>query len=551
MYRRRCAPWVLFGAAVPVAGVILAAAAVLVGGPFPRQPTPAPAQPTKEPDRRADDLDRLRPKVRLGAVPRIALGPREPVTKEKATRIRAMIARLADIDGPDFGLSATMSGEAFLPLPGRRQGGAMILTDHRLKSSAALKDLVELGPDALPFLLDALGDATPTKYTVTHHGGFGAMWLANELWANPGNAAEVKALTPPKGDAKAAQNETHIQSYTVKVGDACLVAVGQITGRGYQAVRYQPSACVVVNSPTADAVLREQVRRAWAAGDPARKLLDSLLLDYATEGVFQGPSLDSWGLGSHLQIEAAMRLLFYYPKETAALIADRLAKLDVKRTSRHSNWSPATSQELDAYTRRAVANGVRAEDFLKAVAWCPEPRVRAAVRAVFTRTDDTDILLAALPGLGDADRPLVRDRLRAFLDAVPADEHGAYGDGYRLLVALADRLGEGAAPAFDRYLKDASPQRGQSAAEALKSVRADWGVPILVRLLDDRRPTDGYTYAVRPPRDDPSRPIRVCDAAAEALHEYRPEWKFVLEGEYKDLDDQIRAIRDQAAGRRR
>jgi hypothetical protein len=73
---------------------------------------------------------------------------------------------------------------------------------------------------------------------------------------------------------------------------------------------------------------------------------------------------------------------------------------------------------------------------------------------------------------------------------------------------------------------------------------------ILSRLLDDRRPAGGYTYAVRSDDQDTRREIRVCDAAAEALHQHRPELKFSLEGEYGDLDKQIREIRDQLGGKR-
>ena len=96
-------------------------------------------------------------------------------------------------------------------------------------------------------------------------------------------------------------------------------------------------------------------------------------------------------------------------------------------------------------------------------------------------------------------------------------------------------------------------QRGHSAAEVLARGRSRgaWCIAILSRLLDDRRPVGGYTYAVHREDQDARLEIRVCDAAAEALHRHRPELKFTLEGEYQDLDRQIREIRDQLAGRRR
>lgn len=487
-------------------------------------------------------LDRLRPKVKLGKIPALTLAGRNPLSKEKVAQIKGCIARLAEIEKPDFGLSSTMSGRAFLPLPSQRESGAMLLTNHDLKSSTALETLVAIGPEALPLLLEALADKTPTKLKLEHGGGFGSMWFANELWGNPANELEMKTLGSRKrigfGDQK------HIEEYTVKVGDVCLVAIGQIVGRSYHAVRYQPTANIVINSPTEDAQLREQVQKLWTSDDPVRKLFDSLLLDYSTEGIFNGTSLDGWYAGSDLQIQAAMRLLYYFPKESSALIAERLRKLNVAKTSARGHGSPATEKELDAFRHREVANGVRADEFIEAVSWCPEPKVHESIRGIFTRTDEIDSLLAALPGVDDA--KLLRDRLPAFLKALPADEHGAYGDGYNLLVALAKRTGSDAAPIFDAYLQGASPQRGHSAAEALQHAKGEWCIPILLHLLRDKRPTDGYTYAVDASDQNSTRlPIRVCDAAAETLQVHHPELKFSLEGSHKELDEKIIAIREK------
>ena len=413
------------------------------GNPEPTKPSPA-TSPKSRRDA-AEALKRLRPKVKLEKVPSIKLGPRKPVTEEKAAQIKACVARLAEMDSPDFGLSATMSGEAFLPLPGQENANMMLLTNHHLKTSSDLKTLVAMGPDALPFLLDALSDKTPTKITITHDFPMGGMYFAHELGRNPGNTSEMKALPRPARTKETRRAERYIKSYTVKVGDVCFVAIGQIVGRGYQAVRYQPTACIVINSPTEDSELCEQVRKVWSSDNAPQKLLDSLLLDYATEGVFQGPSLDSWSLGSHLQVQAAMRLLYYYPEETAGLIAERLHRLDVKSTSDRGKSARRTKDDLDAFIRRELANGVRTTEFVKAISWCSEPKVREAIGEIFMRTTAVDVPLAALPGMENADRKIVGERLQTFLDAVPPEEGGAYGDGYNLLVALAEHLDKDAA----------------------------------------------------------------------------------------------------------
>lgn len=490
----------------------------------------------------AAQADDVVPKVKLAKVPAIALQPRRPLTRENVKRIKGCIADLAKIDRPDVGLSGTMSGTAFLPVAGQQKSSAMILTDHRLESSPALRVLVELGPDALPFLLDTLADRTETKLVLEHRSGFGAMWLDNELWGNPVNELEMKVLGRRAGIPRNRLDpKPSLQKYTVRVGDVCLVAIGQIVGRGYEAVRYQPTACIVINSPTEDYQLRDQARMIWTSDHPDRKLLDSLLLDYCTQAVAEGRGLNNWYFGAELQTAAALRLLYYYPKETASLISRRLRSLDVRKPS-----PQATETEQEAWRRREVANGIRTDRFIEAVSWCAEPDVRRAIRDVFAMTSDVELLLAALPGIEDTDRVLIRTRLEAFVHAIPPDEGGGYGDS-RLLDALAERLDEGAAPAFERFIQNATALRGYTAAGVLgrRRRRNAWCIDILGSLLKDRRPAGRDTYPVDPADHGKRLQIRVCDAAAEALCVHRPELKFSLKGDYDALDKQIQVIRAQ------
>jgi hypothetical protein len=140
----------------------LALAAILVTGAllFSRQSPSSEGKDKKEAT--VSKKSTLRT-VRLGKIPEIALAPRPPLDAQRTARIKNSIADLAKIDSPDYGLSSTRSGEAFLPIAVQRQANTMVLTDHELKSSGALRTLVEMGPDSLPFLLDALDDKTPTK----------------------------------------------------------------------------------------------------------------------------------------------------------------------------------------------------------------------------------------------------------------------------------------------------------------------------------------------------------------------------------------------------
>ena len=59
--------------------------------------------------------------VTLGKLPAVALAAHKPLSKEETEKIKACIRRLAEIDKPDFGLSASMSGDAFLPIEKREK----------------------------------------------------------------------------------------------------------------------------------------------------------------------------------------------------------------------------------------------------------------------------------------------------------------------------------------------------------------------------------------------------------------------------------------------
>jgi hypothetical protein len=468
--------------------------------------------------------------MKLGKVPDVRLNPRLAVGEEQAKWIKRLIAELADLDGASVGVSATLSGHDFAPVPGQSQVGVLMLTDHRLKPSPVFRELVSLGPDALPFLLDALDDKTPTKIVIKHEFGIGGMWYGGELYLSPVNPAEAKVYEAREAVRRPQEIDIKPQtSHTVTVGDVCFVAIGQIVGRPYEAVRYQPTACIVINSPTQDARLCADVRAIWASKDPTRKLFDSFLADYATEGRNEGDELEiGWERASMLQCNAALRLLYYFPTESAGFIAERLDKLDVAETA-----------DVEEGIRQYHANRVRTERFIQAVSWSKQPAVRATVTRLFKRAGDEHSLLAALSGIDDPE--LIHERLESLLDKIPAD--APYYEGRDLLAALAARTPDTAKPVFQRFLRGASPQRCMTVCLALSEATVPWDADVLGPLLDDERETD-WTYSADPKKNQP-RLLRVCDAAARTLAGNHPEFKFTLAGEHADLDKQIAVIRDQ------
>ncbi len=111
---------------------------------------------------------------------------------------------------------------------------------------------------------------------------------------------------------------------------------------------------------------------------------------------------------------------------------------------------------------REVTNGVRTDEFIKAVAWSKEPAIQAELQRIFEITTDSEILRATLVAMKAADPRGWRERLEEFISNLPESEGGPFGDGYNLLVTLGQELGVEARPAFDRYMQRASLQRRRS-----------------------------------------------------------------------------------------
>ncbi len=475
---------------------------------------------------------RPKPIVKVTTMPAIKLDENMVATPAEVIQIKKHIANLQKIDHPDYGFCSTMAGTIFAPIESSADFQGGILEDHQTKSSDDVRSLVVFGPKALPFLLAALSDNTPTRLTmkqpIEHYGG---MFFSDEFDFNPANPNEQKAadLLP-----KIKWPGESTESYTLKVGDVCFAIIGEIVGRKYLAVRYQMTACVIINSPLHESALAKQVRVVWASTNSAQHLLNSLLLDYSTELAYGTNFLGVQEFQRSLAPGAAMRLLYYFPQESAGIIADQLERLNVNAVGRN-----ATN-----LIQRETMNEIPTEDFIKAVSWSDAFVVRKAILDIFKKTTDIDILLAALSGIYGNETNLIANRLEHFVDRLPPKEEGPYGDGYNLLVAMGQRLGYQAKPTFVRFLKNAGSQRWHTMSLVLRETQPRWSVELLSPALADKKELD-EDYALVPGQDEPRRAIRVCDEAAETISLNRPELKFVMAGEHADLDRQIAIMQKQ------
>lgn len=294
--------------------------------------------------------------------------------------------------------------------------------------------------------------------------------------------------------------------HAVTVGDACFAILGQIVNRDFEAVRYQPTACLVVNSPTFDPRIARAVRNQWEGKDPRVELARRLLADTFTTDVVPSRRWDGEG-----QTGAAMRLAFYYPAESEAALLELV---------------DAAAEGEGPYARRW------AEDLARALSVSERPKVRAALVGLALEQGAANVVDAVLPTLV----PPVDERLFALI------ERGlrARGEPWRKLrfLEVVRRLWPDRYEVVLRKLLDRTIEDAQVVAEAV------WGE-------DVRLPVEDWVFWLRftdraTPRTVPRRDVdrlRLCDVAAAQVAAQRSDLAFDPTADEAARDRQIEEIR--------
>jgi hypothetical protein len=228
--------------------------------------------------------------------------------------VKELIDKLREESEEGVGSHSTAWVSAFLASDEEPQFRGGILGSPKPKTSPVMRALVRRGVAALPELIDHLDDKRATKLVIADTFGLGNMWYSDEYaprsrdpskrppWVNTG-------LKKFEGFDKAGRFE---KRYTVRVGDLCFIAVGQIVNRRLSVVRYQPTACMVINSPVQTPTLAAAVKRDWAG--------------LTVEQHKQSLSQDALSKYPYATASAIVRLLFYYPQEGEALALKLLAR---------------------------------------------------------------------------------------------------------------------------------------------------------------------------------------------------------------------------------
>jgi|GEM_PF-5877967 len=231
----------------------------------------------------------------------------------------------------------------------------MLLFQQPPAKSDTLRELVKRGAAAVPQLIAHLDDKRPTKITIKHEGVFGGMFFDDEYDYNSRTNKK-----PPDGvNRDFGNNDLRPNEHTVTVGDLCFVALGQIVNRHFSAVRYQPTACIMINSPTYSERLRIAVKSEWGKLTPLQHK-ESLIRDFLEP--------DS----EFRRSEACLRLAYYYrdmlePLALKHLAEPRYDEFEVQDLIREKLYRAKDSKERKAIFEAVAAkhNAVTRQGILK------------------------------------------------------------------------------------------------------------------------------------------------------------------------------------------
>lgn len=223
--------------------------------------------------------------------------------------IDKLIDRLVGVLEPGFGYSVDFSGSEFLPYEHTGQMETLVLGASRATPSEALRRIVEKGADAVPSLLEHIGDARTIKMKPAGE----MMWID---FPDEYDFNRRTRKTPPQEvnrENSIGNQKDHPHEHAITVGDLCFVALGQIVNRRFSATRYQPTAGLIVNSPTYSDALRKVVIADWS-GLTKQRHKELLIED------FVNPDCEDRRLGAYLWLAC------YYPETVEPLVLKQLAE---------------------------------------------------------------------------------------------------------------------------------------------------------------------------------------------------------------------------------
>ena len=442
----------------------------------------------------------------------LAVAPTRPRPAAHYRHVEELVARLAKLDQWRDGIDPSSGGGiGFAPHESEEEG----TPDAGL---AAFRSLVALGPEAIPALLAHLDDETPTELSISHGGGFGGMWFATAIDANPACAEELKAIRaafpggwpddPAHEDSFRHSGMDRHPRHVVTIGDCCFVILGHISNRAYEALSYQPTMIYKVVSPSLDARVARAVRSQWAGSDPRVELARRLTTDYHTKKDPAG----GWDWDGDRQAGAAERLAFYFPGASESLLIGAIDRIDSK------------GADADAKLR------VDTHLFLRGVSRSERPAIRAALLRLALRTRSQRTLAIALPGIGPRTDGALCDRILAVLKRETTPGYGHRGTLF-FLREIARRWPSRLEPALADLLQG-TPDQAQAVAVIVYTSDPEILLPI----------GSWMPWLVRGRELVAVESLRLCDVAALQIARQRKDLEFDEKGDGASRDAQIKKM---------
>lgn len=230
----------------------------------------------------------------------------------------SLIDQLTQINKPVVGIAGGGMYDAFIADNSAPYMLSEVLGAPEPDALPAMRELVRRGVGALPDLLNHLSDDRPTQLTVGGNDAFAAELFQTEFEPR---VSHDRGKMQWHGASKEFNGP-----YLVRVGDVCYALVGQIVNRHLTAVRYQPSAIIIVNSPIQMPELAQKTEADWQ-GVTADQLRTSL-----TDDFHDAPNF-------FLADDALRRLRFYFP-DTYAGLSGKDADLRKEFEAREAKGEP-------------------------------------------------------------------------------------------------------------------------------------------------------------------------------------------------------------------
>ncbi|MCH8980145.1 MAG: hypothetical protein IH945_13030 [Armatimonadetes bacterium] len=316
--------------------------------------------------------------------------------------IEKLIDDLQSYSEWNAGINLTPWYREFIVLDEEPQYKGELSDSERPTVYPALRKLIQLGAHALPHLISHLSDDRATKFTFVA-GAFSGQ-LYTESYYDPRSLSPArvpKGIKTPRhwgGAGFGGDGGGGFTEYTVKVGDICYIAVGQIVNRNLGVLVTISNGPTTLNSPIESPALARAVKRDWAGLTPKEHMRQLETDSYSQMLSTYRQLLSKSPL-------ALRRVMYYYPDEGEKVAVRLLGREiydhrrlwkfvedDFMKTDDPQEWASDYSTAIGRFGEeqcKAFPHWIRWINWETSTTHTPEDQARASrlLEAVFPEYD--------------------------------------------------------------------------------------------------------------------------------------------------------------------